>query len=130
MNRYFYANGKRKTSIAKVRLVPKGDGSIIINERPLKDFFAIAEQRAAVLAPLKIVGKDKDFAISVVVTGGGATGQSEAIRHGIAKALIEIDPLLRTTLKKAGFLTRDPRVKERKKPGLKRARRGPQWAKR
>ena len=130
MDRYFYANGKRKTSVAKVRLVSKGGGAVTINDRPLKDYFALADQRAEVLAPLKLVGKEKDFDISVVVRGGGATGQSEAIRHAVARALLEVDPLFRVSLKKAGYLTRDPRVKERKKPGLHRARRGPQFAKR
>lgn len=130
MDRYFYALGKRKTSVAKVRLVPKGTGAITVNEKPLKEFFALADQRAEVIAPLKLVGMEKDFTVTVLVHGGGVTGQSEAIRHGISRALLEVDPLLRSSLKKAGFLTRDPRVKERKKPGLHRARRGPQFAKR
>lgn len=129
MNRYFAATGKRKTSIAKVRLT-KGKGVVVVNDRPMKDFFVIDIQREAVMAPLRAVGMEKDYDVSVVVRGGGTTGQSEAIRHGVSRALLEIDPLLRTTLKKAGFLTRDPRVKERKKPGLHRARRGPQFSKR
>ncbi len=129
MDRYFYATGKRKTSVAKVRLY-KGKGAATVNDKALKDFFAIQLERETVLSPLKAVGMEKDYDISAKVHGGGTTGQSEAIRHGISRALLEIDPLLRTTLKKAGFLTRDPRVKERKKPGLHRARRGPQFAKR
>lgn len=131
MDRYYYATGKRKTSIAKVRLVPtKKDAEILINETPLKEYFILSEQRETVVAPLKLVGMEKALNASIVVRGGGPTGQCEAIRHGISRALLEIDPMLRPTLKKAGFLTRDPRVKERKKPGLHRARRAPQFAKR
>ena len=130
MVRYFYATGKRKSSIAKVRLIPDGKGDIKINEKLLLDYFPLGTLRSKVMSPLKLVGKDKELNSTIVVRGGGINSQAEAIRHGISRALLEIDPELRTTLKKAGYLTRDPRVKERKKPGLHRARRGQQFSKR
>ncbi len=127
---YFYANGYRKTSTAKVRLFPKGKGDVIINGKPIKEYLKTGAQFHAVFAPLKAVGMEKTVDLTIVVKGGGIIGQAEAIRHGIARALTDLDLTLRPTLKKAGFLTRDPREKERKKPGLKRARRAPQWSKR
>lgn len=130
MVRYFYATGKRKTSIAKVRLTPKDNGEVKINEKTLMDYFPLGTLRSKIMSPLKLVGKDKDFSTSVIVRGGGINSQAEAIRHGISRALLEVDPEFRTTLKKAGYLTRDPRAKERKKPGLHRARRGQQFSKR
>lgn len=132
MNRdghYFYANGKRKTSVARVRLYENGKGEIVINNKPITDYF-FGELIPSVKAPLKIANAMKLFDITALVEGGGVSSQADAVRHGISKALLEYDPELRSQLKKAGFLTRDSRVKERKKPGLKRARRAPQWAKR
>lgn len=127
--RYFYANGKRKTSVARVRLYENGKGDIIINNQPVDEyFFGILVGK--VKAPLKLANAQKLFNITVKVTGGGVSSQADAVRHGISKALLEYDPELRQAMKKVGFLTRDARVKERKKYGLKRARRAPQWAKR
>lgn len=127
---YLYANGKRKTSIAQVRLYKKGDGQFIINGLAIETYIPVKELRTTILSPLTLTGTENKFNISVVATGGGVSGQSEAIRHGIARGLIKFDAELRPTLKKAGYLKRDPREKERKKPGLKRARRAPQWNKR
>lgn len=126
--RYFYANGKRKTSIARVRLY-EGKGEIIVNNHPIEDYF-FGTLIGNVKAPLKLVDMLKRFDITVKVSGGGISSQADAVRHGIAKALTVFDPALRTPLKRAGFLTRDARVKERKKFGLHRARRAPQWSKR
>lgn len=127
---FHYACGKRKTSIARVRLFPNGKGDIVINEKPMKEFCQVKEQEDCILAPLKLTGNVKTFNVTVKVEGGGVSAQSQAIRHGIARGLLEQDEMLRGSLKKAGFLTRDARVKERKKYGLKRARRSPQWSKR
>lgn len=126
---YFYANGKRKTSVARVRLYENGKGEIIVNNKPINDYF-FGELIPSVKAPLRIANALKLFDITVLVKGGGVSSQADAVRHGISKGLLEYDPDLRPELKKAGLLTRDSRVKERKKPGLKRARRAPQWAKR
>ncbi|MBT5016415.1 30S ribosomal protein S9 [Candidatus Peregrinibacteria bacterium] len=128
--KYHYASGKRKTSIARVRLYEKGQGRIVINGKPFKKYLTVKETYGIVQSPLNITSHLKTFDISVIVIGGGMHSQSEAVRHGIAKALVEFDPELRGTLKKAGFLTRDSRIKERKKYGLKRARRAPQFSKR
>jgi len=127
--RYFYANGKRKTSIARVRLYENGKGDIIVNNRPADDYF-FGILIGKIRAPLKLANAQKLFDITVKVVGGGISSQADAVRHGISKALLEYDPELRQAMKKAGFLTRDSRIKERKKYGLKRARRAPQWAKR
>jgi len=127
--RFFYANGKRKTSIARVRLYENGKGDIFINNHPINEYF-YGTLIGNVKSPLKLVDLQKRFDISVNVQGGGISSQSDAVRHGISKALILFDSALRTVLKKAGFITRDARVKERKKFGLHRARRAPQWAKR
>lgn len=127
--KYFYAVGKRKSAVARVRLYEKGTGKIEINGRDIRDyFFGILAQNA--VNPMKLTENQKNFDVTVKVLGGGVAAQSDAARHGIARALVEADPALRSILKKAGYLTRDARVKERKKPGLKRARRSPQWAKR
>lgn len=126
---YFYATGKRKCSIARVKLFENGNGEITVNEQPLKKYFHGVLPETA-LAPLVLTNQNKTFDISVSVKGGGKNGQSEAMRHGISKALLVFDPAFRTALKKAGFLRRDARIRERKKPGLKRARRAPQWCKR
>ena len=126
---YFYANGKRKTAIARVRLYEKGKGNIIVNNQPIEDYF-FGTLIGNIKAPLKLTKLQKTFDITVKVVGGGISSQSDAVRHGIAKAILVFDPSLRPTLKKVGFLTRDSRIKERKKYGLKRARRAPQWSKR
>lgn len=127
---YFYAAGKRKTSVARVRIFPAGSGNITVNDLPAEKYFTFSISKGVITSPLKLVGLTKKFDITAKVIGGGKNSQAEALRHGIAKALLEFDPQLRPTLKKAGFLIRDARVKERKKPGLKRARRAPQFSKR
>ncbi|MGI6654809.1 MAG: 30S ribosomal protein S9 [Christensenellales bacterium] len=124
----FNAVGRRKEAVARVRLVP-GNGNIIINKRELDDYFGLETLKMTVRQPL-VLTKVTGFDIIVNVTGGGLTGQSGAIRHGISRALSKANPELRPELKKAGFLTRDPRMKERKKYGLKGARRAPQFSKR
>ncbi|MBT3835346.1 30S ribosomal protein S9 [Candidatus Peribacteria bacterium] len=126
---YFYGTGKRKTSIARVRLFENGTGKCTVNTLPFGDYFFHPLTEVA-LAPLDITDNKKNFDLEVKVEGGGKNSQSEAMRHGISRALLLFDPELRTTLKKAGFLRRDARIRERKKPGLKRARRAPQWCKR
>lgn len=128
--KYNYANGKRKTSVARVKLFENGTGVITVNEMSLEKFCTTKVHVEVVKSPLKMIGKVKEFDVEVKVIGGGITGQAEAMRHGIAKALVDLNPEFRATLKRAGMLTRDARVKERKKYGLKRARRAPQWAKR
>ncbi len=129
-NSFVRALGRRKTAAARVRLMPSGTGVITVNDRPLKNYFTLFELQDAVRAPLRTVGKEDVFDISICVAGGGIRGQAEAARHGIARALIKWNADLRKSLKAEGFLRRDPRAKERKKPGLKRARRAPQWSKR
>jgi small subunit ribosomal protein S9 len=121
--------GRRKTATARVRLSP-GKGIIIINDKPFTEFFPIELWSDKVIAPLKIVSREKDFDISVKIVGGGVNSQAEAVRHGIARALIKWDETLRPILKAEGFLTRDSRGKERKKFGLHKARRAHQWRKR
>jgi small subunit ribosomal protein S9 len=121
--KYYYGTGRRKTAVAQVRLYPKGNGKVTVNEASVED------PSTVYLEPLKLVGQ-QDMDISAHVQGGGFQGQIEAIRHGVARALVAMDEEFRTSLKKAGFLTRDPRAKERKKFGLKGARRAPQWSKR
>src|SRR5262245_9296682 len=125
---YYYASGKRKTSIARVRIYPNGKGGIVINDKPLEEYMNVGTLSSVIMAPLKITGTTKSFDISAKVTGGGFSAQAQALRHGLARALIAYNETLRGTLKKAGFLTRDARIKERKKPGLKRARRAPQFS--
>lgn len=127
---YIYANGQRKTSIAKIRMYPKGTGKITVNDRPMEEYLKTPAQFHAVWAPLKSVGLEKTTDITIVVRGGGLMSQAGAIAHGIARSLTTMDITFRPVLKKGGFLTRDPRMKERKKPGLRRARRSPQWSKR
>lgn len=126
---YWYANGKRKTSIARVRLY-KGSGKITLNEQEASKAAKLQIHVEELMTPLKLTGKDGAFDITIMTEGGGTHSQIEAARHGIAKALVLFDENLRTTLKRAGLLSRDSRIKERKKFGLKRARRAPQWAKR
>lgn len=127
--RYHYANGKRKTSVARVRLY-KGNGSIVINDKPIEKFCSVRLHMQVIKLPLKLTGLTDKFNFTIRVSGGGPNSQAEAIRHGISRALVSFDETLRHTLKQAGLLTRDPREKERKKPGLHRARRGPQFSKR
>lgn len=127
---YFYASGKRKSAVARVRLYPNGKGEITVNEKPASKYFSLLTSMGKVKQPLKLTGLTSKFDISVKVVGGGSSAQAEAIRHGISRALLEFNSELRTTLKKAGLLTRDARIKERKKPGLKRARKAPQFSKR
>lgn len=126
---YFYANGKRKTSVARVRLY-KGTGRMIVNGKDAKDYFPTADMVDVALAPLKLTNDEKNFDISAKIEGGGMQSQADALRHGISKALVVADEANRGTLKPEGFLTRDSRVKERKKYGLRRARRAPQFSKR
>jgi len=125
----YYGTGRRKSSVARVRLVP-GEGNIIINGRSLDDYFGLETLKVITKQPLVLTGTENKFDVYVNVVGGGFTGQAGAIRHGIARALLKADEELRSVLKKAGFLTRDPRMKERKKYGLKKARRAPQFSKR
>ncbi len=123
------ALGRRKEATARVRLMP-GSGKITVNGRPFENFFTVEWHRQAIMAPLVAVGENGNVDISVKVEGGGVAGQADAVRHGVARALLMVNPDYRKTLRRAGHLTRDPRAKERKKPGLKRARKRPQWAKR
>ena len=127
--RHFEGVGRRKRAVARVRLYP-GNGQVVINDKELQEYFGRPQDWLDVVAPLKLTNNDTRFNISVLVRGGGVTGQAEAIRHGVARALLHVDPNLNRTLRRAGFLTRDPREKERKKPGLKRARKAPQYTKR
>ena len=126
---YFYGTGRRKSSVARVRLY-QGSGSITINKRDIDDYFGLDTLKLITRQPLESTETNGKFDIVCTVTGGGVTGQAGAIRHGIARALLLYNPELRPILKKAGFLTRDPRMKERKKYGLKAARRAPQFSKR
>ena len=127
---YYEAVGRRKRATARVRMFPGGDGSIVINEKPLEEYFAREGDVLALTEPLRATATENRFNISVRVKGGGMTGQSDAVRMGVARALLKADPELRPVLRKGGFLTRDARAKERKKPGLKRARKAPQYTKR
>ena len=125
----YIATGRRKSSTARVRLVP-GEGKVIINGREMNDYIPFAALREVVNQPLVATETLGSYDVLVNVNGGGYTGQAGAIRHGIARALLKVDPEFRSTLKRAGLLTRDPRMKERKKYGLKGARRAPQFSKR
>lgn len=129
MTEPIYATGKRKTSIARVWLEP-GEGKFSVNERGLKEFFGRETCEMVALQAFEVTGTQSRFNVRVNVQGGGISGQSVAIRHGISKALLQYNPELKDALKKAGFLTRDSRVKERKKYGLRGARRRPQYSKR
>ncbi|MEE1352982.1 MAG: 30S ribosomal protein S9 [Acutalibacteraceae bacterium] len=126
---YYYGTGRRKSSVARVRLYP-GTGKVTINDRDIDDYFGLETLKVIVRQPLELTGTSEKLDVVCRVQGGGFTGQAGAIRHGIARALLVYDPNLRPELKKAGFLTRDPRMKERKKYGLKGARRAPQFSKR
>ena len=125
----YYGTGRRKSSVARVRLY-QGTGKITINDRDIDEYFGLETLKLIVRQPLNLTDTSDKFDIICTVTGGGVTGQAGAIRHGLSRALLVYDPELRPTLKKAGFLTRDPRMKERKKYGLKAARRAPQFSKR
>ncbi|MEK7125504.1 MAG: 30S ribosomal protein S9 [Patescibacteria group bacterium] len=128
--KYIRAVGRRKSSTAQVKIFGNGKGTVLINRLPLKKYFGHFELEAVAVAPLEAVGKAKDWDVAVTVKGGGKRGQAGAMRLGIARALVLSDEKLKPTLRKLGYMTVDARVKERKKPGLKGARRAPQWAKR
>mgnify|MGYP001816648411 FL=1 len=127
--RYYEAVGRRKRAVARVRLYP-GEGEMVINGKPLKECFGRPQDWRDVMAPIVLTESQSRFNLSVLVKGGGITGQAHAIRHGIARALLRADPESKAALRRAGLLTRDSREKERKKPGLKRARKAPQYTKR
>ena len=127
---YHYGTGRRKASVARVHLIPNGTGAITVNGRDIEDYFGLETLKMVVRQPLNTVGVVGKVDVEATVTGGGVTGQAGALRHGISRALLEMDPEFRPALKAAGFLTRDPRMKERKKYGLKAARRAPQFSKR
>ena len=127
---YMYGTGRRKSSVARVHLFEGGNGSITINGRDIDEYFGLETLKMVVRQPLEATGTTGKVDIVATVTGGGVSGQAGALRHGIARALLSVDPAYRTILKQAGFLTRDPRMKERKKYGLKAARRAPQFSKR
>ena len=126
----YWGTGRRKKAIARVRLIPNGKGDIIINKRTIDEYFGLDTLKLIVRQPLALTETLDKFDVMVNVCGGGMTGQAGAIRHGIARALVVADEAFKPAVKKAGFLTRDPRAKERKKYGLKKARRAPQFSKR
>ena len=130
MKPYFYGTGRRKSSVARVRVYPNGTGKITINNRDIDSYFGLETLKLIVRQPLNATETLGKFDIEAKVVGGGLTGQSGAIRHGLSRALLQANEEYRPILKKAGFLTRDPRMKERKKYGLKAARRAPQFSKR
>lgn len=127
-NRYIEAVGRRKTSIARVRITPASSTTFVINERELEKYFPTKELQKTVQSPLDVAGRE--FAVSAKISGGGISSQAEALRHGISRAITLNEPELRTKLKVKGFLKRDPRAKERRKFGLKKARKAPKWSKR
>ena len=130
-DRYLYAVGRRKTAVAQVRLYPVDKAeTAVVNGKAIRTYFGTAALEATALSPLKIAGLEETFTITVLVRGGGLHGQADAVKLGVARALLKHDALLRSTLKAQGLLTRDARAVERKKPGLKKARRAPQWSKR
>jgi small subunit ribosomal protein S9 len=128
---YYYGMGRRKTAVARVRLFPNGSGNVTVNGREVRHYFGNRDAlTATLLAPLRLLELANSYDITVRVIGGGVSGQAGAIRHAVARALLRVNPDWKNPLRKAGFLTRDPRMKERKKPGLKRARKAPQYTKR
>lgn len=127
---YYEGLGRRKTATARVRLHPGSDGSIVVNNKPVDEYFSRDWDTKHVSEPLVATNNVGRFSVTVLVNGGGITGQAGAIRLGVARALLKVDPEYRSTLRQFGLLTRDPRAKERKKPGLKRARKAPQYTKR
>jgi len=126
---YFYANGKRKRAVARVRLY-KGNGRVVVNGKDAKDYFPNEEHLNVIASPLILTGQNGKFDVSIKVEGGGMQGQADACRHGVSKALVVADADFRSVLKPEGYLTRDSRKKERKKPGMKKARRAEQFSKR
>ena len=126
----YWGTGRRKKAVARVRLIPAGDGTITVNDKTLDEYFGLDTLKFIVRQPLELLGVNAKYDVVVNVVGGGFTGQAGAIRHGISRALLEAEPESRAALKKEGFLTRDSRMKERKKYGLKKARRAPQFSKR
>lgn len=128
-NAKFYGTGRRKSSVARVYLMP-GTGKITVNKRDIDDYFGLETLKIIIRQPLEATNTTDKYDAKITVRGGGFTGQAGAIRHGIARALLTVDEDFRPALKKAGYLTRDPRMKERKKYGLKKARRAPQFSKR
>lgn len=127
---YYEGLGRRKTATARVRLHTGGSGNFTVNDKPIQDYFSRDTDQSHINAALKVTGTDGRFNVTVKVTGGGVTGQAGAVRLGIARALLKADPEYRKVLREHGMLTRDSRAKERKKPGLKRARKAPQYTKR
>ena len=127
---YMYGTGRRKSSVARVHLIPNGTGAVTINGRDIDDYFGLETLKLIVRQPLVATGTVGKVDIEATVAGGGVSGQAGAIRHGISRALVTLNPEYRASLKAAGFMTRDPRMKERKKYGLKAARRAPQFSKR
>lgn len=128
--RYWEAVGRRKTAVARVRLFTRGEKEIVVNEKPYRNYFPLPEIQDIVTSPLVRMKNIEKFRVLVHVSGGGMRGQAEAIRHAISRALVKFNPDFKKRLRRVGFLTRDPRMKERKKFGLKGARRAPQWQKR
>jgi len=128
--KYYEGIGRRKEATARVRLYPSGEGNIVVNDRPLEDYFCRMMDVILLRKPLEVTDTSGQYDISVLVEGGGIRGQAGAVQLGIARALLEVDPDLRPPLRQGGYLTRDARVKERKKPGLKKARKAPQYTKR
>ena len=129
-NAFFYGTGRKKSSVARVRIFPEGTGAVTINNREMDNYFGLDTLKLLVRQPFMVTDTLGKFDVVVTVAGGGVTGQAGAIRHGISRALLQVDESYRPLLKKAGLLTRDPRMKERKKYGLKAARRAPQFSKR
>ena len=127
---YFYGTGRRKSSVARVHLFASGTGKVTINGRDIDDYFGLETLKLIVRQPFAVTSTEGKFDIEATVSGGGVTGQAGAVRHGVARAMLLVDETYRTALKAAGLLTRDPRMKERKKYGLKAARRAPQFSKR
>lgn len=127
---YYEGLGRRKRAVARVRIYPEGDGKMLVNGKPYNEYFGRQKDWECAVAPFEVSNVAAQFNMTVLVKGGGITGQAEAIRMGIARALVKVDPEFRSALRKAGFMTRDSREKERKKPGLKRARKATQYTKR
>ena len=127
---YYYGTGRRKTAVARVRVFPNGDGRMMVNGRTAEQYFGREVLTTLARSPLRLLELGNRFNVKVKVVGGGVSGQAGAVRHGVARALVRADEGYRPTLRRAGFLTRDPRMKERKKYGLKRARKAPQYTKR